>query len=374
MLERASTVGQPHASPDALRVNVDSVPEAAGWDDFVATTEGGHHAQTSLWARVKSVLGWQATRVVVRQGEQIVAGVQVLTRSFAPGARVGFAPRGPLVASRDPRVFELLHAALLAFGREQRIRYLKVQPPAGHHDLVPTLRAHGWTGSAMEAAPTATTLVDLRPTEDEILGAMRRSTRDKVRRSFKRGLRVRVGGAGDFGSYKQILEATSRRQGFKPYPANYYETMWRVFGESGRSCLLLAELDDRVLASTLLIGFGHTATYKMGGWTGEASKVRPNEAIHFAGMRWAKEAGYRFYDFDGIDKQVGLALARGREMPDAGRRGVAHFKLGFGGRVALMPTALDISPNPALRPAVALIAPRVDRLTSLAHRALGRRT
>jgi peptidoglycan pentaglycine glycine transferase (the first glycine) len=301
-----------------------------------------------------------------------VAGVQVLTRSLAPGARVGLAPRGPLIGSGDPGVLELLHSALLELGREQRIRYLKVQPPAGRHDLVPALGVKGWTLSAMEAAPTATILVDLRPDEEEILAAMRRSTRLNLRRSLRSGLQVRVGGARDFGAFERILKATGRRQGFKPYPARYYETMWRVFGESGRSCLLLAELDDRPLAATLLVGFGDTATDKMGGWTGEAPKARPNDAIVFAGMRWAKEAGYNLYDFDGIDRDVALALTQGRDLNQAAPGGVAMFKLGFGGRVTLMPWALDISPSPSLRPAVQLIAPRVDRFRSIAHRALGR--
>ena len=36
-------------------------------DEFVATTPGGHHAQTSRWARVKRVLGWDAARLIVRE-------------------------------------------------------------------------------------------------------------------------------------------------------------------------------------------------------------------------------------------------------------------------------------------------------------------
>jgi lipid II:glycine glycyltransferase (peptidoglycan interpeptide bridge formation enzyme) len=363
---------QPVAPLAGPRLVVDREREAPGWDDFVASADGGHHAQSSLWAQVKSVLGWDATRLTVREGDAIVGGVQVLSRSVGPRARVGFAPRGPLVAGRNPRVLDLLHRALLDLGREERIRYLKVQPPADRHDLVPALTARGWTTSAMEAAPTATIAVDLSPTEDELLGAMRRSTRDKIRRSLRRGLRIRVGGERDFASYRRIVEATGRRQGFTPYPARYYETMWRVFGRSGRACLLLAELDDRVLSSTLLIALGDRATYKMGGWTGEQSRVRPNEAIHFAGMRWAKEAAYRYYDFDGIDRRVAVALSRDGDLAEGDRGGVAQFKLGFGGHVELTPGALDIAPERLLRPAVRLIAPRMDRFLAVAHRFLGR--
>ncbi|MGH3993695.1 MAG: lipid II:glycine glycyltransferase FemX, partial [Pseudonocardiaceae bacterium] len=342
------------------------------WDRFVASTHGGHHAQTSLWAQVKSVLGWDGARLVVRRDGAIAGGVQVLTRSLGPGIRVGFAPRGPILGSDDSGLLDLVHQGVLEFGREQRVRYLKVQPPADRHDLVPALGDRGWTPSAIEAAPSATVRVEMRPSEDEILGAMRQSTRTKIRQSMKRGLHVRVGGEGDFGTYHGIVEATSRRQGFAPYPARYYETMWRVFERSGRACLLMAELDGRVLSSTLLLALGDRATYKMGGWTGEKSRVRPNEAIHFAGMRWAKDAGYRYYDFDGIAKPIALALRRGDDTTKSDFRGVAQFKLGFGGHAEVMPGALDIAPDRLLRPAVRLAAPRLDRFISMAHRALGR--
>ena len=356
----------------SLRLSVETGGDSPLWDTFVGSAAGGHHAQTSLWARVKAVLGWEAHRLVIRDGDTIVGGVQILTRSTGRLGRVGFAPRGPVLASADDRVIELLHTSLLEFGREHRIRYLKVQPPASGLDVASRLRARAWAPSALEAAPTATVRVDVEGADEEILGRMRGSTRNFVRRSMRKGLCVRVGGEADLEAYRQVVEATSRRQGFVPYPARYYESMWRVFGEQGRACLLVAELDDRLLSSTLLIGFGDTVTYKMGGWTGERTKVRPNETIHFEGMRWARDAGYRYYDFDGIQKTVAFALERGDELPETARRGVAHFKLGFGGDVVLFPSALDTSPYSLLRPAVRIVAPRADRVLGMAHRALGR--
>jgi lipid II:glycine glycyltransferase (peptidoglycan interpeptide bridge formation enzyme) len=356
-----------------LHATVEYGSDGSEWDSFLSATEGGHHAQSTMWAQVKSRVGWQASRIIVRRRSEIVGGVQLLTRSVARGVSVGFAPRGPLLPSSDPRALDVLHRALLDFGREQRIRYLKVQPSAASTDLVPALRRRGWTLSALEAAPTATVRVDLTPSQDEILGAMRQSTRRMVRQSMRRGLRMRIGGGDDLATYLEIVKATSRRQGFSPYPPQYYETIWRAFVPSDRACLMFAELDGHALSSTLLVGFGNTVTYKLGGWTGERTNVRPNEAIHFAGMCWAKERGYHYYDFDGIDKHVALELRRHGELPDAARRGVAHFKLGFGGQVQLMPGALDIAPSLLLRPAVRMIAPRVDRYRSLAHKALGRR-
>jgi lipid II:glycine glycyltransferase (peptidoglycan interpeptide bridge formation enzyme) len=344
----------------------------AEWDAFVASADDGHHAQSSTWADVKGVLGWRGTRVVVREGGEIVGGAQVLVRDVGPFGRVGTSAHGPLLARRDPRLVDLIHDGLLELARGERIRYLKVQPPVDSVHLAPELRDRGWTPSALSAAPSATVRVDLRASEDEILARMQASTRKKIRQAERRGLRLREGGSDDFPAYHRVIEATSQRHGFMPYPARYYEMLWEAFAECEGTCLMLAELDGTVLSATLAIAFNHGATTKMGGWSGERSRVRPNEAMHFAAMRWAKRIGARYYDFDGIDRETAIAALSEGELPEDAQSSGAGFKLGFGGDVVLFPETLDIGPGRLLRPLVRLSAPHLTRIRPLAHRVAGR--
>jgi hypothetical protein len=37
-----------------LRLSFSQQPSDPAWDQFVAATPGGHHAQTSLWAQLKT--------------------------------------------------------------------------------------------------------------------------------------------------------------------------------------------------------------------------------------------------------------------------------------------------------------------------------
>ena len=355
-----------------LNVTIDNAARSPEWDAFVAAAPGGHHAQTSLWGEVKAVLGWDAQRVVLHDGDTIVGGVQLLTRAVGPGVRVGFAPRGPLVPEGDEQALDVLLSALDEVGRRRHIRYVKLQPPAGRSELASLLGRRGWALSTMEAAPTATVQVDLEADEDEIMRRMRKRTREMIRQAPRRGLVVREAVAEDLPTYCSIVEATSRRQGFGAYPRRYYEAMWSAFSAAGNATMLMAELEGRVLSATLLVGYGDRVTYKMGGWSGEKTRVHPNEAIHWAGIQWAKAAGYRYYDFDGIHESIARALRADGELPESARSGVAHFKLGFGGEVELFPSAMDRSPTALLRPMVRLAAPRMDRMKSVAHRALGR--
>lgn len=339
------------------------------WDAFVRSAPGGHHVQTSRWGRVKATSGWGTARVTVRDGGAIVGGCQVLVRSFGRLGAVGYAPRAPLIgAGRSPSTDGAVLDGLDELSRAARLRLLKLQPPIHRADLGPALERRGYGPSELEAAPLATVLVDLDREEGEVLAAMRPGARSNIRKATRKGVEIRSGGAPDLPTFAALVSRTSARQGFSPFPPRYYEQIWNEFATGGDVTLLLAEQRGRVLSGALIVGYGEVAVYKMGAWSGERSDVHPNELMHWAGMRWARSRGHRFYDFDGIPVGVARALLRG-ESPAGARSGTAHFKLGFGGEVRVFPGAYDRG-----RPRVLGVAARwsAPRLQGVARRLLGR--
>lgn len=354
-------------SAAAVAIDVDDAAEDVGWDAFVAQAPGGHHVQTSAWGQAKAVLGWRAVRAVARRDGAVVAGCQLLVRRFGLAGAVAYAPRGPLGTGDEAAVHAVLDAVdgLVA---SERIRLLKVQPPGHRADLGPELVRRGFGPSAQEAAPVATVLVDLARDEAGILAAFRSSARSNVRKAERRGVEVRAGGELDLATFAHLVASTGQRQGFSPYPSHYYERMWHLFAATGGARLLLAEHEGRALSAMLIIGCGDTAVYKMGGWAGERHGVHPNELLHWHAMRWARAAGHRFYDLEGIPVGIARALLRGEQPADA-RQGTTRFKLGFGGEVRLFPGAYDRG-RPRVVGTVARRA--VPRLLPLTQRALGR--
>lgn len=338
------------------------------WDDFAATCPGGHHVQSSAWGQIKAILGWRAVRVVARRDGVVVAGCQLLVRRFGPAGALAYAPRGPLARVQDQEAMSAVLDTLDGLAREERIRLLKVQPPIEREDLEFELRRRGFRPSAQEATPGATVLVDLAAGEDRVLAGFRSSARSNVRKAERRGVRIRLGGEPDLGTFAELVDHTARRQGFAPYPPDYYARMWELFAATGHTGLLLAEHEGKALSALLVIGFGDAAVYKMGGWAGERSGVHPNELLHLHAMRWARASGYRFYDLEGIPVVVGRALLAGQDPADA-HRGTARFKLGLGGEVRLFPRPHDRGRPRILGTVVRRAAPR---LQAVAHRATGR--
>ena len=338
------------------------------WDKFVASAPGGTYQQTSMWAQVKAVAGWRPVRVGLSgDGDHggVVAGCQMLVRRVGPGA-VGYVSHGPLAA--DEAALGTVLDALRELARRERM-YLKLQPPPDGAGMTGALRQRRFVPGGLDPAPRMTVRVDLSRPPEAILAAMRARSRTYIRQAQRRGVVVREGGDHDVAVFCDLVEAISRRKGYSPYPRQYYERIWRCF--QGHAHLLLAEYQGAILAGTLLLAFGDTVSYKMGGWSGGQREVRPNELLHWSGMAWAREHGYRYYDLEGIDPAVGEAILAGQDPGDV--PGVAHFKLGLGGEVTRFPGCYDYAGPALLRAALPWVAPRVERLTPVAHRLLGRR-
>ena len=355
-----------------IAVETSSAMADPEWDAFVDTAPGGHHLQTGLWARVKAREGWRPVRLLARRDGKLVGGAQLLVRPTRLGA-IGYCPRGPLLLQEhDPATLGALLDGLAKLARSERILYVKVQPPAGRDDIAQVLRDRGFVAGDMQAAPVATVRIDLRHPVEEILANMRSATRQKIRKATRKGIVVREAGASGLAAFGEVLAATGRRQGFAPYPVEYYAELLDQFGDGQRAGLLLAEHEGEVLSGAVIVGYGDTVVYKMGGWSGDSKAPRPNELMHWQAMQWAKERGYRYYDLDGISPLVARAVLAGEELPEAGRRGPTFFKLGFGGEVALYPCTYDRSFQRLLALPARLAAPRLNHFQALAHRLQGR--
>ena len=359
---RSGRVGA-EATPDGrgsmltLRVATLGSDTDAEWDDFVATA-GGRHAQTVAWARVKAATSWASERVEVHEGGCIVAGGQILTRRLPMVGRLGYLDGGPVV--RDSTAVDVLVDAIVATCRRSRIRNLVVDLPEGSLALVEPLRSRGFVSSEVKTALAATLVVDLTKTEDDILAGMRKTTRHNIRKGIRAGTVVRVGGADDLPMVAGLFGATAGRQGFIAADERYLRTFYDVLHPLGQCVIMIAEVDGAPVSAMLGIVFGDRFVFKRAGWSGTHRDARPNEVLHWEAMQWAKDAGLRRYDFDGIEPGVAQAIATGVEGPEA--TNVTRFKLGFGGEVVLLPDSLSYLPNRALHLGYTQLFPRVKRL------------
>lgn len=340
------------AAGAALPQRGDPAPPAS-WDAFVASAPGGDLIQSTGWAAAKHPLGFEAHRMMVRDDDgRIVGGAQLLLRRLGPIGAVGYIARGPLLlAGADDRSAPVL-AEIERAARRLAVRHLIVQPPAGGGAMVEALAARGYTADALEVAPGATLMLDLTADAGRLLADMSSSARRSIRQAERRGVVVRYGGEADLPDFLRLHAATAARRGFAPMSMAYLRHHWRALHARDGVRLIFACHEGTAFAAVWLTAFADTVTARLSGWTGEWPHLHGSAACEWEAIRWAKQAGYRLYDFGGVDRAFAQAMLAGEPLPETMLRSPSGYKASFGGRAELYPGAWQRTPNPFVRPVV----------------------
>jgi lipid II:glycine glycyltransferase (peptidoglycan interpeptide bridge formation enzyme) len=119
------------------------------------------------------------------------------------------------------------------------------------------------------------------------------------------------------------MSDTSERNRFKNFSGSYYKKLLRSTPQKFSKLFLVEDIDEhKVLAAGIWIFFGKTCTYLFGASSNENRNKMPTFFMHYKAMEYAKNHGYWFYDFYGIDT---LGAKKGWE-------GITRFKRSFGGQ------------------------------------------
>ncbi len=227
---------------------------------------------------------------------------------------------------------------------------------------------HGWYEREI--------VVDLTPSEADLLKSFRPNARNSIRRAQRNGVEVknipreewtRVFAAELF----PIMRETAERDGFQAFDSSYYETLLTVLGDHLR--LLVAYRDGVALSWLITTEYRGYSVYYFAGSTLEARSTFAPYLLLWEAFRVLKAAGNTACGLTGIASENYPGLAN-----------VTTFKRNFSKNVVVVPTTYDIPLDPVRYGAVAsLLATRraapaaaraaVRRATGLAWRLGGRR-
>jgi peptidoglycan pentaglycine glycine transferase (the first glycine) len=285
-----------------------------------------------------------------------------------------YIPKGPLMdwgdAALRSRVLDDLHV----FAKRQGAIFIKLDPDVVLGTGVPRteeavefndgqavrseLERRGWKFSQDQIQFRNTVLIDLTPSEDEMLRRMKQKTRYNVRLAQKKDVTVRVGSADDLPLLYHLYAETSVRDGFLIREEGYYQTVWRnfmsvplsTFGLQPFSEPLIAEVDGEPVGAVSMFYFAGQAIYLFGMSRDEHREKMPNYLLQWEAMRRAKTLGCQIYNLWGAPDE----FDESDEL-----WGVFRFKEGLGGYVLRTIGAWDFTPNPMLYKMYTEVLPRV---------------
>ncbi len=308
--------------PDRPRVV--EVRDRARWDAAVLAAPGADLLQSWGWGAFRERVGnWRALRLAVMNGEEALAGAQVLVRPIL-GARFLYAPRGPWW--RDEAALRILARAIRRRGFP-RAPLLRADPLVT--DAMP-LRRLGFRPAPRQVQPRATIVVDIAREPDQILAAFDAQVRYNTRLAERKGVEVVQGGRDAVVDFWKLLAATAERKGFVEREAEYYQALADILGDDAG--VFLARHDGQTVAGSIVVMFGEAAYYLYGASGGDRS-VKPAELVQYRAMLWARGRGATRYDMWGIPAHP---------TEDNPLYGVYRYKSGFGGREITYVGSLDL--------------------------------
>jgi lipid II:glycine glycyltransferase (peptidoglycan interpeptide bridge formation enzyme) len=363
------------------------------WNSLISNLPNPHFLQTYEWGQVKAKYGWTPLYAVWTKDqfsvfsepsfetENCVAAALILKKSiirrgFAARLSILYAPKGPLMDWGNESLRRRVLDDLQSFAKKQGAIFLKLDPDValgtgipnsegdsvddGGQAVMSELKRRGWGFSADQIQFRNSVLIDLRPTEDEMLARMKQKTRYNVRLAEKKGVELRVGKLEDLGMLYKMYAETSVRDGFVIRDEGYYQTVWKTFMANIQSPItdyqlpiaipLIAEVDHEPVAAIFVFMFAGRAYYVYG-MSREAHREKmPTYLLQWEAMKRAKAAGCTVYDLWGAPEVF--------DESDS-MWGVYRFKEGMGGQVVRTLGAWDYAPNPLWYKLYAEVMPRL---------------
>jgi lipid II:glycine glycyltransferase (peptidoglycan interpeptide bridge formation enzyme) len=186
--------------------------------------------------------------------------------------------------------------------------------------------------------PSSTMVLDLEPTEEELLRAMHEKTRYNIRLAERHGVTISVAQSEiERERFLDLMDETAARDHFVQHDRTYLRATVDFLTEHHAGRIRVAKLDDKILAANLELSYGDTATYLYGASSSEHRNVMAPFALQWNAIREAKMLGARLYDFWGANPES-------KAMPDykTSWEGISRFKKGFGSRIVNVQGTWDL--------------------------------
>jgi lipid II:glycine glycyltransferase (peptidoglycan interpeptide bridge formation enzyme) len=295
-----------------------NLAELQDWDSLVQARIDGCFMQSWAWADFKELEGYKTFRYGLFLDKILVGGCIFYFYPHRSHANLLIAPGAPVLPpTGSEEGMQLLREKAASLAKEIGAIALRIEPLWTQK---PDCLA-GFVRAPVDLLPSETLLIDLRPSEAEILAAMKQKGRYNLRLSWRHGVET------EFTSNSQAIPLfydlfweTVKRQQFFGEPYGFFINLCQTLFAANMAEIGLARWRGEILAAILVVYWGERATYLYGGRNFEHPEVMAPYALHWAAMQRAKARDCTVYDFYGYTRD-----------PNHGYAKFSRFKSQFGG-------------------------------------------
>jgi len=230
-------------------------------------------------------------------------------------------------AAEKNKILKELLFGLKKWAKEEGASFIRIAPLAARNgDNEKMFRGLGFKMAPMHAnAYEATWKLDITASEEDLMKAMRKTTRYLIRQ-VQKNPDVAIEKSGDpekIRIYSKLNEAVARRQKFTAFKEDYIRREFAAFAGGGRAMWFIGSYRGEPAAAALVIFWSGIGFYHQAASLGEYSKHSIPYLLQWEAIKEAKRRGCKLYDFWGYTDP--------KKYPKHPWAGPTMFKMGFGG-------------------------------------------
>ncbi len=293
------------------------------WNQFVAGHPNNSILQSYEWAVVKEG-AWKPYFTAVVEGESILAVALILKRNLPlVGKTIFYSPRGPLFQERNPELARFFFQNIRVLAQKEKAILFRCDPeiPEGNSEFINLLTSNGLIRNEENVQPRGTIILDIRPSEEELLKTFHHKTRYNIKLAEKKGVVIEEMNSDDgVNLFYDLFQITGDRDKFLILQKKYFSRLRQTLSDKGFATIMVAKFEGQALGAVLLTAFGKRMTYLYGASSNAHRNLMPNHLLHWRAIQWGKSHDIEFYDFWGIP---------GNPSEKSPLWGVYRFKKGF---------------------------------------------
>jgi lipid II:glycine glycyltransferase (peptidoglycan interpeptide bridge formation enzyme) len=312
--------------------------------DLACCAEAASFLQSGFWGSFKARFGWAARAFLADWGGE--RPLLVIRRRLGPVFSFAYVPWGPELPPGFPNSDRERSSAMAELAIALRpllpnsTAFIRFDPPwytEGAETPPPSI-GPPLARAAADVQPPDTVLVDLSPSERDILMNMKPKWRYNIGLAEKRGVVVRRLDEEGLGMFYALFQETAKRDGINIHSLEYYQTLFTHCADyPGQELRLYLAEHEGPLGAIIVLFRGREAVYLYGASSNRSRNLMAPYALQWQAMKDAKASGCTEYDLFGIPP--------GKD-PSHPMAGLYRFKTGFGGRIIHRPGSWDYPYRP----------------------------